>query len=572
MNGKNRRCKGCYSRGQSHFRRIGSVLPTYNLPVFSSINRDNLSQSQINVLDRFKNYPYIRKEEEYNYNANTSGAIIKLRQLHFANGTVRITRPGIYLLQEDIDFGPNPDNDFMPTGQQIASGQYPVGANGAYHLGFFAALTIEANGVILDMQGHTIKQTILHHLQQRFYANIELANAPFIPNQGPGNFSATSTFKFGENVFIKNGILGRSSHHGIHGNKMKSIVLQNLSIKDFEVAGIALNGATDSILNSITIENTSLNIRVLSSYSQARFIRSFLQRVKSTYPNTTLNGKSVDAIIVDLNDGLEEAKNAVLRGETPQNMFGNSNFHLGYDGNVYGLVLNVNGVVINGFIKDRPISAVGNQQIYLQNIYIKNIISRPVEIIALSSNPDTGGAYGGSRQTGPVGDVLHIKTITAADRTYNPNLLANAQLIIAKNNIPKIGTTNITSSIVSWSESGTDLSGVMNSESYYVKGGDSMGHSMKGNIGLFISAGENISVNGLIVDTVKSNGSSVGPDASGVYQGGNSRGVIVTGSSNIIMVSTITNITTDNINSTQQNIEVIGTSTNIQNNGVILSL
>ena len=99
-----------------------------------------------------------------------------------------------------------------------------------------------------------------------------------------------------------------------------------------------------------------------------------------------------------------------------------------------------------------------------------------------------------------------------------------------------------------------------------------MGHSMKGNIGLFISAGENISVNGLIVDTVKSNGSSVGPDASGVYQGGNSRGVIVTGSSNIIMVSTITNITTDNINSTQQNIEVIGTSTNIQNNGVILSL
>ena len=55
----------------------------------------------------------------------------------------------------------------------------------------------------------------------------------------------------------------------------------------------------------------------------------------------------------------------------------------GYDGNVYGLVLNVNGVVINGFIETRPSSAIGNQDIYLQDIIIKNIISRPVEIIAL---------------------------------------------------------------------------------------------------------------------------------------------------------------------------------------------
>ena len=36
-------------------------------------------------------------------------------------------------------------NDFMPTGQQIGSGQYPVGVAGAYHLGFFAAITVEAD-------------------------------------------------------------------------------------------------------------------------------------------------------------------------------------------------------------------------------------------------------------------------------------------------------------------------------------------------------------------------------------------------------------------------------------------
>jgi len=51
--------------------------------------------------------------------------------------------------------------------------------------------------------------------------------------------------------------------------------------------------------------------------------------------------------------------------------------------------------------------------------------------------------------------------------------LANAQLIIAKNNDPKLGTTNIEMPIVNWAENNTDLSGVMDANNYYyVKGGD----------------------------------------------------------------------------------------------------
>ena len=462
----------------------------------------------------------------------------------------------------------------MPTYQQIASGQYPVGTAGAYHLGFFAAITVEANGVILDLNGKTIQQTKLHNLQQRFYANIEMASAPFIPNQGPGDFSNPSNFVAGEKVLIKNGILARSSHHGIHGNKMKDIIIQNLSTKEFEVAGIALNGAINSILDNIIIDSTSLDIRVLSTYSQARFIRSFLKTVKTNYPTTTIGAKSIDTIIDELNTGLEDAKNAVMAGNTPSNMFGNNNFADGYDGNVYGLVLNVNGVVINGFIETRPSSAIGNQDIYLQDITIKNIISRPVEIIALNATPASGGAYAGSRQAGPVGDVLEIENITDTDRTYKENILANAQLIIAKNNDPKLGTTNIEMPIVNWAENNTDLSGVMDANNYYyVKGGDSMGHTMKGNIGLFISAGENIRVNGFIINTITSKGSAVGPDASGVYQGGDSRGVIVTGSANIDLDSSvITNVTTENSNATAQNIQVLGTSTNIRKDGVPITV
>jgi len=402
-----------------------------------------------------------------------------------------------------------------------------------------------------------------------------MASAPFIPAQGPATFSTPSNFKSGEKVLIKNGVLGSSSHHGIHGNAMKDIILQNLSIENFEVAGIALNGAINSILDNITIKNTCINCRVLSTYSQSRFIRTFLQTVPA---GTVINGKDISNVIIDLNSGLEEAKNAVMSvpQKTPPNMFGNSHFDEGYDGNVYGLVLNVNGVVVNDFIETRPTEAIGNQNIYMQNITIKNIISRPVEIIALNSVPDEGGAYGGARQVGPIGDILDINPITAGNGTYDANLLSDAQLIIGKSEIANsslhFGTTNIADDIVNWAENNTVLDNVMDNHGYYfVKGGDSMGHIMKGNIGLFISAGENIIVNGFNIDTVTSKGSAVGPDASGVYQGGDARGIIVTGSTNIDLYhpvpSPITSVTTENTNATAQDIQVLGTSS-VKKNGI----
>lgn len=577
MNGKKRRVRGCYSRGVGRKTRPvvppKSTKPFYDLPVFDSSLKANLTADQLVLTSLFETYNYLKITEEYSYNNNTPYACINLRQSNFTNGTVRITKPGIYILQENIEFEPNSGNDFMPTGPQIASGQYPVGTAGAYHLGFFAAITIETTGVILDLNGKTIKQTTLHSLQQRFYANIELASAPFIPAQGPATFSTPSNFKAGEKVLIKNGTLGISSHHGIHGNKMKNIILQNLSIENFEVAGIALNGAINSILYNITIKNTCTNCRVLSTYSQARFIRTFLQTVPA---GTVINGKDISGVITDLNNGLEEAKNAVLAGNIPSNMFGNSHFDKGYDGNVYGLVLNVNGVVVNDFITTRPVEAIGNQHIYLQNITIKNIISRPVEIIALNSVPDEGGAYGGARQVGPIGDILDINPITAGNGTYSANLLSDAQLIIGKSEITNsslhFGTTNITDAIVNWAESYTVLSSEMENHGYYfVKGGDSMGHIMKGNIGLFISAGENIRVNGFNIDTVTSKGSAVGLDALGlVAQGGNSRGVIVTGSTDIdLNSSVITLVTTENSNANAQDIEVLGTSS-VKKDGVSL--
>ena len=114
-------------------------------------------------------------------------------------------------------------------------------------------------------------------------------------------------------------------------------------------------------------------------------------------------------------------------------------------------------------------------------------------------------------QAGPAGDILDISNIQTETRTYKPNVLADSEIFIAKYNNPKIGTTSIHQKIVEWVEQQTDLSGVMSTNGFYfVDKGDSMGHTMKGNIGLFISAGIDIKGNNINITNIISKGTDVG--------------------------------------------------------------
>ena len=179
-----------------------------------------------------------------------------LSNKNFKKGTYRIKKPGIYILSEDILFNPNPENDYQPDDDY----EYPSSSGSPYTLGFFAAITIEAHGVILDLNGFEIKQSLEHYVHQRFFALIELASSPFFTKQGPASFTGDKDkFENGCDILITNGKLGLSSHHGIHGNNCTNIILDNLDIYDFEVAGIAINGAKHSIINNVTIRDNLKN-------------------------------------------------------------------------------------------------------------------------------------------------------------------------------------------------------------------------------------------------------------------------------------------------------------------------
>ena len=593
MNGKNCRVKGCWSRGMprgiSYYKskNDNTKPPFYKLPRFRQSLINNVNAKQKKLLYKFQNYPYIEVKENFRYNSNTPYSIILLKQNDFDHGTVRIRQSGIYVLSENIIFNPNEDNDFLPTQSQIYSGLYPTNMKGPYHLGFFAAITVETDNVIIDMNGFSIEQSEKHNFQQRFYANIEFANAPFIPKQGPSNFQGGTTYKAANTVLLYNSTdniasyLGRSSHHGIHANVANNVVVYNVHFKDYEVAAIALNGTTVGILSDIYALKTKKDIPILSTYSQARFIRTFIKVLEDKTPNLKFNGKTPKDIYDTLQSDLDYTFDQFFSTRTIPDTFkdGRENYfknkNKGYDGNVYGIVLNVKGVVINDFFKNRTNEMIGNKEIHLDKIYISNVCSHPIEIVGISATPLIENvAYGGKSQAGPLGDILEITNIQNKSGIYKETSLSDAQLILRKSelfNSPKT-TLNITEDILSWAENKSDISILIKNNPdkyYYVGGGDSMGHHMKGNIGLFISAGLDITGKNIIVNRVDNKGNKVGnsefkpikPEKQSKL-GSSSSGILFTGSQNIYLYNTkISNIYSDQ--GTNIDKAFVGTNKNI---------
>lgn len=441
----------------------------------------------------------------------------------FNDGTFQIKKSGLYVLAEDIVFDPQPQ--FPIPGDP----RYPMGENGPYHLGFFAAITIEAPDVIIDLNGHTISQSESHNLIQRFFSIIELANSPFIPKQGPHSF--IDNFKSTERCVIRNGRLGRSSHHGIHGNGATDVLISNLEIADYEVAGIALNGADGAYIDRCVLHAKSSGIQVNSLFSQSVFTRRVLESL----------GEKESQVYKDLDGDIEKTIAQIQERKSVTTYFANPSGK--YDGNMYGIVFNTLGVVVNDFLKSRE-KLDGNTNILVSDTTIKPFTSKPIEVVAFSAD-DTDDAelkaYGGKRMVGCFGDVLDCNIIVSSDRRAVPNSLFNAQIYIAEKH-PGCGTMNITQGIIDWAKSGDTLYNVV-PDMTFVPQGDSMGHFMKGNIGCFVSGGTNVVLSGVSIEGVNNEGTEIGTshllrDDQRYFQGANSYGVLSTATKGLVVERT----------------------------------
>lgn len=514
----------------------------------------DIDQHVSNQLEKLDTYMY-------KYELDHLSEPTMLSNQDFIHGTYRIRESGVYKLSESILFNPNADHDHKPTTSQVDSGQYPVAPHGPYHMGFFAAITIEVDHVVLDLNGFRIDQHISHQLQQRFYSAIELGSSPFIPKQGPSNFGEAVSYP--SYTLIKNGTLGRSSHHGIHGNNTTNLILQDLEITDFEQAGWGLNGCSHILMRRIHV-HSNIEPPVSALYSHARFLLPFLNTILAQPGGGDLHldvrgepktGTSIKQELVSSMDHVFGIVGGTISGEIGDlesaRIFTNTGTKL--DGNVYGGVFHAKGVSVNEFLLSRSaLTEESNHTMVLDNVTIDSLTSTPREVIGLQHIPSDSGtdashvqSYGLNVQKGPVGDVFDVEQATSVDGTYLPNVVSNAQLFLAKHGVgpSQRGGTNIHTSLIDWASTTNPSLSITTSEHYKTTcGGDSMAHVMKGNIGLFLSGVTRVVCNHVSVMDVSNRGQQGLSDEecyhhTGLlndhigYQGSNTRGIASVSSS-----------------------------------------
>lgn len=484
----------------------------------------------------------------------------ELRQADFTWGTYIIDQPGHYRLAEDISFAPNSPATLAaaiadgtidattaarlglpaapspvpaslagaplatqfrhgPLGRDPQGSSQPAGPTtptfdpAAYGLGFFAAIVIAADHVTLDLGGHRIEQSAEHALLQRFFSVIELADAPFIPRQGPASFSAGLTSA--TNVLIHNGTIGRSAHHGVHGNANRNVVIANVDFEGYEVGAVALNGVTGLLVINSHAENRK-DVPVLGTFSAAQFIKPYLAELVRRQSDVTLQ---VDGETITAHQALRRLTTAIDRVHQdliaqPNHVHGRTqinahvhadeyalfhNVHGTVDGNSYSFLTNQLGVAVNGF-PVRP-EQNGTRLTIFKNVHVNDQQSFINEIVALNAgsgpaNDPVGAVWQTQNQHPDTGAPLTVDQLGVAGR-YRGNVVANAQALVAKaihagefaNSNLDVSRSSITPAMIDWAEGNTDrLGAALLAGDEFLCNGDSMFHVNKGTIGFKIDA------------------------------------------------------------------------------------
>lgn len=460
---------------------------------------------------------------------NSNLDVTELTQADFEQGTYRIRQSGRYVLQENIVFNPNPPTDdqdaydsFFPTAAQLDGvDSYPVPL---YTLGWFAGITVETDNVEIDLNGFTFEQGVGHALMQRFFTLISLANSVFITGQGPHAFTDEGEFVAATNVVIRNGRLGRSSHHGVHGNLNEDVVIEDIVFNGFEVAAVHLNGVDGFTMQRCTVDNRK-DVPVLGTFSSARFLQRYIDYLVDHNSSTTITirGREMNATAIRENlrtsinnvyaDVVELGEIDEVHHPMERSIYGNEGQKV--DGNSYGVVLNHVGVAVAGF----PTIPTDPQQRPSRNVTLRDITvndqqANILEVVALRVNDQP--------LTDPVGSVMQIlKTdvngnyvtinattsgggIDATQASYLGNPIVDAQMFVGKailnddflNSEHSTMRSRVTQAVIDWIEAGESgqLSDVAPVETGFLCNGDDMSHVQKGMIGFRIDASESVSM------------------------------------------------------------------------------
>eukprot|EP01084_Bolivina_argentea_P098202 176497_1 len=444
-----------------------------------------------------------------------ASTVIEVYADDFAHGTYRILKPGIYRVMEDIEFDMNSGDYSSPN---AAGAWYPredqelsyMGAGGTfigpYGMGFFAGFAIESDDVTIDLNGHSLAMSRVFHLQQRWFAVIEVGSKAFISGQGPANFGPYMVYA--KNVLIENGVIGRSSHHGIHANGFENLTIRDVIVRDFEVAGMAMNGFVGLKLLNVEVGPVYQEVPVMGVYTQARIMLPRLRKVAQDNPDGTVTFAArgtftADEVLSELESQMDLMFDYFIndidwsdmddsdRVKRARNTFENVK-GLPSSSTAYGIFLNSYGASVFA-ISGAPGTSDG---VVAHNVVIHGIYKDPWEVprIVLTK--------------GPFNDIMDFTRVTddgleTTKSKYIGSCYTDAQYAIHKlsQDWGVLGHSVIGSKVDSWIASGKSMG------SAKVRcNGDIMLHVTKGVFGFRIDNVDNVELRDIVITDLQNIG------------------------------------------------------------------
>ena len=400
-----------------------------------------------------------------------------------------IDKPGLYRLEESIIIG---SSDAGDTGHFIDFGRQ-IGAP-PFHFGIWAAISIASDNVTIDLNEHTISMTDNFAMQQRFFSLIELANQPFPKGKGGFPFDIIPA----NHVTVKNGNLSNSSHHCIHGNFNRHVVLEDLKLDNFEVAAIAINSGHYIKVKNCLIDGTSTKVRVLATFAKIQDLKVSLTTILNNpelyaYHNQAsnfLNNPIINNILN--NPGQDEygiTTNEIINGNEKL-----------LDGNLFGLYFN------NQFsIGELTTSGSKTSNITIEDCIIKKISSNANEVLTVCENnipykDNKGYVIRYDYLFNKEGFLKNIDTESDKAQLF----ITQAQLFCLQ--VLSNKTTLLNKFILNQEQLNTAISYSMIGVEP-LGGFDCRAHVLKGNFGIRVDSGKNIHINRVKVEKVENYGS-----------------------------------------------------------------
>jgi len=455
----------------------------------------------------------------------------------FEAGTYRIKKPGVYIIMEDISFNfnpnydtPNSNNAWMPTSDQ--ADMYP-GADDYhdhYFMGFFAGISIECNDVTLNLNGYTIQMSEHFYYQQRWFTAIELSTQYFFPGQGIGNFGGNPSIS--SNVIIKNGIIGLSSHHGIHGNYNQNILIENVKIQNFETHGIQINGFANVVIRNVEVGPTSSKVYFTGEYGHARFLLPRYQLIAEETKDQKIQfyGRKIPITMAEIVEKLETeldmAWNYVVNNVEltkhdedydlfveAKRLFINENGILNA-GAQYGIFLNTYGASVYTY---NLYTGYWSTKAILENVKIHDMQHSMKEYVRMH-------LYGTNNViinpfNGPLNVEELINDVNSLQPFYVGNVLLDA--IMASNKLSDnwgyLQMQSFNDYLVPWA-TGEDVTSLMHESIQIGCNVDAMVHSGKGIHGLRLDGIKDVLITNLEIYNLKDS-TPIGKDVCGNYDG-----------------------------------------------------